>query len=587
MKISIVMATYNRRRFLSQTLPTVFTQDFPPNEYELIVVDDGSTDGTGSWLRSLRPPCPLRVLEQVNRGQTIALNAGIRAATGEWVLFLDDDLLCEPTLLGEHLAGHAGMDPSVVFGPMLVSPDSPETIATQWMRLALDRYYARLADAGGQLSPENTYVGPNCSLARSLLLRVNGYDETLLPRRLEDIELGLRLWKHGISFCYRPQARTYHLNAKSTRAVVVAEAAQDGRSYLRLARKHPDYRVHTPLAQMAAGPGWRRWGRQLAVRATILPAGLLAALLWLPEKLSSVAGMRTLGFRLFGGLRALSLLRGALRESGSWKELEFEYGARLPALLYHRVAPDRQCAHPELTVSPHQFEKQVAWLAQRGYAGIRPSDWLAWCQQGKRLPEKAVLITFDDAYADLAEHAFPVLRKYGFTAAVYVVTGYIGDANRWDQDKGVGSYKLLTAAQIREWASRGIEFGAHSRTHTTLTALAPPRLEEEIARSGDDISGLLGARPISFAYPYGEHDPTAVAAVRNHYALAFTCDEGLNTLTTDPVRLRRTMVLPTDSMPEFACRVLWGHNPVWNARLRLRPRTRLRNMLAYLRGESA
>lgn len=582
MKISIVIATFNRHRFLRQTLASVFAQQLPAEDYEVVVVDDGSTDGTADWLRRLRPPCRFQLLEQPNRGQTVALNAGVRAATGDWVLFLDDDLLCEPTLLQEHLASHADANRSVVLGPMVVSPDSTKGLAGQWMRLLLDEYYARLAEAGRPLWPENAYVGPNCSLPRSLLVEAGGYDEALLPCRLEDIELGLRLWKQGVKFCYRPQARAYHLHAKSAREIAFAEAPQDGRSFLRLGRKHPDYRPHSPLALLTAGPGWKRWGRQLALRLSF-PLGLLAPLLWLAEEFSAVTPVRSLGVRLLGGLRAYSLWRGAVREAGSWKELKAEYGVELPALLYHRVAPDHRGPHPELTLSPQRFQEQIAWLARRGYTGIRPSDWLAWREQGKPLPEKPVLLTFDDAYAELAEHAFPVLCRYGFGGGVYVVTRYLGETNRWDAAGGIGPFPLLTADQIRQWAGRGIEFGAHSRTHPNLAALEPSQIEQEVAGSADDLAALLGARPACFAYPYGEFNRAALAAARAHYPLAFSCEEGVNTLATDPLQLRRTMVLPADSMLEFACRVRWGFNPVWNARLWLRPRTRLRNALAGLR----
>ena len=82
---------------------------------------------------------------------------------------------------------------------------------------------------------------------------------------------------------------------------------------------------------------------------------------------------------------------------------------RLPVLMYHHVGPPRAGACPSLTVTAERFERQVSWLARKGYVGIRPTDWLAR-RAGWPLPSKPVLLTFDDGYADIVEHALPVLE---------------------------------------------------------------------------------------------------------------------------------------------------------------------------------
>ena len=133
-KLSVVIPTYNRRNILSRTLPTVFRQDFSADEYEVIIVVDGATDGTVEMLRDLKPPCPFHVLEQSNRGQASARNAGLQAACGELVLFLDDDLLCDRFLFREHQAAHDGTDPVVVIGPVYLAPESSCTTTTAYMK---------------------------------------------------------------------------------------------------------------------------------------------------------------------------------------------------------------------------------------------------------------------------------------------------------------------------------------------------------------------------------------------------------------------------------------------------------------------
>ena len=234
---------------------------------------------------------------------------------------------------------------------------------------------------------------------------------------------------------------------------------------------------------------------------------------------------------------------------------------KLPILVYHNVGPLVEGSWPILTVSPEQFKRQMSWLVDHGYVGIRPTDWLAWRREGKfRLP-RPVMITFDDAYANVAEHALPLLRRLGFSAAVYVVTARIGASSVWDEVKGLTTLNLMNADQIRYWATEGIEFGAHSRTHIDLTTLSQSQLADEVEGSADDLADLLGVRTISFAYPYGAHASHVRQRVRGTVDMALTCEPGLNGLRTDQFILRRTRILPRDDMSVFACRVCFGRLP--------------------------
>jgi peptidoglycan/xylan/chitin deacetylase (PgdA/CDA1 family) len=242
-----------------------------------------------------------------------------------------------------------------------------------------------------------------------------------------------------------------------------------------------------------------------------------------------------------------------------------------------------------LTVSPEGFERHVQWLAGRGYKGINPSDWVRWRREGKGLPDKPVLFTFDDGYADLVEHALPILRRYGFGAAVYVVTGQLGGTNAWDEARGSGTLRLMTTEQIRYWATQGIEFGAHSRTHADLTTLPVNELEEEVVGSGKDLALLLGARVVSFAYPYGFHNQAVDDCVRRAFELAFIADdnnEGMNHLLTEPHLLLRTMVQTNDSLLALECRARWGHNPFLNLRARIGLRSRLKRAVRSVFGSN-
>ncbi|MGH9256401.1 MAG: polysaccharide deacetylase family protein [Vicinamibacterales bacterium] len=255
---------------------------------------------------------------------------------------------------------------------------------------------------------------------------------------------------------------------------------------------------------------------------------------------------------------------------------------RLPVLLFHHVGPAQPGTFPELTIAVERFERHVRWLAARGYVGIRPTEWLAWRRDGKSLPRKPVLLTFDDAYADLATHALPILQRHDFGAAVFVVTSCIGGENRWDLARGSQPHRLMTADQIREWAGRGIEFGAHSRTHPDLTTLSDRQLDAEIRGSRDDLAALTGLAITSFAYPFGRVNDAVQARVRAVFACAFSCQEGMNTVVSDPHALCRSMVQPGDSALALACRVRFGRYLTRRWRGHLRVRSRLRAVAAPL-----
>jgi peptidoglycan/xylan/chitin deacetylase (PgdA/CDA1 family) len=195
------------------------------------------------------------------------------------------------------------------------------------------------------------------------------------------------------------------------------------------------------------------------------------------------------------------------------------------------------------------------------------------------LPEKPVILAFDDGYADLAEHAFPVLRAHGFTATVALVTGLLGQQSEWLQREGWAAHDLLSEDQVRYWAGEGIEFAAHSRTHPHLTEISDAELEEELQHSRADIARLTGTANVAFAYPYGEYGPRELSAVARHFDTAMTLQAGINCLGTDLLELRRTAIEPDDSIIDFALRVHFGKS-AWQA---LRHRFS-RVMTAFLRG---
>jgi peptidoglycan/xylan/chitin deacetylase (PgdA/CDA1 family) len=136
-------------------------------------------------------------------------------------------------------------------------------------------------------------------------------------------------------------------------------------------------------------------------------------------------------------------------------------------------------------------------------------------------------LTFDDAYAALAEHAFPVLADLGLTALVFVVTDYPGRDNDWDVHYGWRRFRHLSWDDLAYWQARGIEVHSHGVTHARLTWLSDVQAEDELGRSRAMITRRLGVSPAGIAYPFGAVDARVQAlAGAAGYSLGFAGPAG-------------------------------------------------------------
>jgi peptidoglycan/xylan/chitin deacetylase (PgdA/CDA1 family) len=233
---------------------------------------------------------------------------------------------------------------------------------------------------------------------------------------------------------------------------------------------------------------------------------------------------------------------GAIEEAGGWDVFQREFAARLPVLCYHSVGAELPGSWPLLTLSPRVFESQLKWLVDNGYTGIHADDWFAWVRQGASLPEKPVLVTFDDGYSDLVVNAVPALEASGFKATIFFVSQHIGAASTWDLALGHPSRPLMTAAEIRECAAHGIEVGAHTRTHPDLRKLQDADLKTELEGCRKELTALTGASVNTLAYPFGFQNEQVRKRASEVYDLAFSCRPGLNAWRTDRHHLRRMFV---------------------------------------------
>lgn len=235
---------------------------------------------------------------------------------------------------------------------------------------------------------------------------------------------------------------------------------------------------------------------------------------------------------------------------------------KLPILMYHNIAsvPDGIDVYRSLYVSPAKFSRQMAMLRALGYRGMSMTDAMPYLR-GERVGKVAVL-TLDDGYVDNLESALDTLRRYGFTATCYAVSGYIGQYNAWDDHKLAVRKPLMSVGQLRAWHAGGMEVGAHSRTHARLSQCTDQQQRDEIRGSKAELEDCLGVGVTQFCYPYGDYDERAVDAARDAgFDAATTTDRGRATAgaATNLWRLPRIQVARHHVLPQVAAKVLTGY----------------------------
>jgi peptidoglycan/xylan/chitin deacetylase (PgdA/CDA1 family) len=181
-------------------------------------------------------------------------------------------------------------------------------------------------------------------------------------------------------------------------------------------------------------------------------------------------------------------------------------------LMYHSISG----AGGPTSIAPAVFRDQMAALAESGVPVVPLDDLCEARDGGRPLPPRSVVLTFDDAFADFAETAWPILEAHGFMPIVFVPTGHVGGAEGW---RGTASpaRRLMGWPAIRELGQAGVRFGSHSVSHPDLGRLAPDRLEDELGASRAALEDRLGTAVEHFAPPYGLATPAVRRRIAAHY----------------------------------------------------------------------
>lgn len=266
---SVVIPTRNRRVSVLRALSALSTQTLSRDRYEVIVAIDRSSDGTAEALAEFAAPYALRTIASPAPGRAATCNAGAHAATGELLIFLDDDMEAAAGLLEAHRREHPPASRRGVVGavPVTIEPDAPPVVV--YIGEKFNRHLERLARTGYQMTFRDFYSG-NFSIARDLFLRVGGFDEDFRIYGNEDGELALRLLDARVEICYSSAALARQHYEKDFAALAHDNVAK-GRTAVLLSRKWPAARSELRFARRDGSPLWRALRDALLLASRIMP----------------------------------------------------------------------------------------------------------------------------------------------------------------------------------------------------------------------------------------------------------------------------------------------------------------------------
>jgi peptidoglycan/xylan/chitin deacetylase (PgdA/CDA1 family) len=236
---------------------------------------------------------------------------------------------------------------------------------------------------------------------------------------------------------------------------------------------------------------------------------------------------------------------------------------RVTVLMYHGVGDAYNACQKRYCISAERFESHLRLLQSAGMVPCTIERFVAWLEGDGTLPERSFVLTFDDGFYGVYEHAFPLLVAMGWPATIFLVSGLIGKENIWTARANPAgkTYRLLGAREIEEMAGRGFSFHSHTRSHPDLRKLSSEALREELAGAREDLENLLERRVGYLAYPFGWFDDKVIEAAKaSGYRAAFSTHPGFNRRDVDRYRIRRLDVYGSDTAHALLRKIALGTN---------------------------
>jgi peptidoglycan/xylan/chitin deacetylase (PgdA/CDA1 family) len=217
---------------------------------------------------------------------------------------------------------------------------------------------------------------------------------------------------------------------------------------------------------------------------------------------------------------------------------------RVPVLMYHEIADATATSSP-LAVAPDVFADQLAYLHDAGFHTLTAGELAAFLTDGVgQLPERPVVLTFDDGYGDFYTEALPLMKQRGYTGTLFQTTGWVGKEGE--------AKRMLNWRELAELNDAGVEIGAHTVRHPQLDQLPEKELRDELYISKSVLEDKLGFAVPGLAYPFGYSNRKVRAVARElGYTYAYAVDNALTTSAAQKFTFPRLTVRRTTTMEQF------------------------------------
>ena len=223
--------------------------------------------------------------------------------------------------------------------------------------------------------------------------------------------------------------------------------------------------------------------------------------------------------------------------------------------MYHRIAEPSSPLDAPYCLRPEHFEKQIQHLSRAGFYSISLDEWGRACELRRPFPGRAVIITFDDGCLDFATKAWPILRRYGFSACVFVVTAAVGKESNWDPP-GFPRVPLLSWSDIDVLHKEGVRFGSHTLTHAALDASSQRETVRQLTLSRIQLEDRLREAVTAVAFPFGaENGACRHLAGGAGYSYGLTTRSGRAPLHGDLLSLPRITAPSSGDLASFLTRL--------------------------------
>jgi peptidoglycan/xylan/chitin deacetylase (PgdA/CDA1 family) len=232
-------------------------------------------------------------------------------------------------------------------------------------------------------------------------------------------------------------------------------------------------------------------------------------------------------------------------------------------LMYHRVGEARNAWEARYAIDPQRFAAHMNALERAGMKAVGTSALVTWLEGGRPLPAGSFVLTFDDGFRGVREHAHRLLQRMSWPYTVFLVSGLIGGDDVWTRSANPDrvTYPLLGVQEILAMQRDGVSFQSHTRSHASLPALDDEQLAIELGGSRAELAERLGQPVDLLAYPFGHVDERVQAAARQAgYRAAFSTQPGFNRRDVDRHRIRRIDVYGTDTPAMLLRKMRLGTN---------------------------